>query len=77
MADKAGEDQRLLPREAQQRAQDPDCLGCKIVGSGTLFAVSLYTWSQGASLPPHHANRRFMFIFSGVFATAGFVRAAM
>jgi hypothetical protein len=50
---------------------------CKIVGSGTLFAVSLYTWSQGASLPPYHKNRRFMFLFSGVFATAGLVRAAM
>jgi hypothetical protein len=43
----------------------------------TLLGVSAYNWSQGASLPPNHANRRFLFLFSGAFGVAAAARAVL
>lgn len=47
------------------------------MGTVTLLGVSAYTGSQGLSLPPNHANRRFLFLFSGAFGVMAVARAVM
>jgi len=47
------------------------------VGTVTLLGVSAYTWTQGASLPPSHANRRFLFAFSAFWGLMAAARAVV
>ena len=62
-----------------QKSNGSDCLGCKIVGCVTMFAVSGYLFLQSNSLSNRNPSkhRTFLVVSSGFFAILGVGRALL
>jgi hypothetical protein len=52
-----------------------DCLECKLVGSGTMFALSGYfVYLNHTATKPNMSSPRLNFVMTACFAAAGFAR---